>query len=999
MNFPLFHKSLETLHYRTEAPRSYFIPYSDRASALSGRRESSSEFTLLSGEWRFKYFGSFEDLRDEITSAQCDTSAFDKITVPSCWQTSFGKGYDVPLYSNLRYPFPVDPPFVPAENPTGVYFRDVKLTPEAGRRCYINFEGVSSCFYLFVNGTFCGYSQVSHSTGEFDITDKIINGANRFTVIVPKWCDGTYLEDQDFFRLSGIFRDVYLLTRPADNLSDLFIRQSFNDDYSACTLSLEALFRGTAQAEYELLSLGGATLSRGALSEKTDITVNSPALWNAEEPFLYTLLVFCGGEVIPFEIGLSHAQIKDGVFLLNGSRVVFRGVNRHDNNPDTGYALSEEELIRDIRLIKQANCNAVRTSHYPNDPRFPVLCARYGIYLVDEADLETHGMGYNTEREWDWTRWSLLSSSPEWRESYIDRARLLFERDKNSPAVLMWSLGNESGAGVNHRAMAQYIRSRKPDAIIHYENTHREFKAIPDGEDFSDVSDVESRMYAGVGYIESYLNDARNKKPFFMCEYVCSMSTGDVYDYFRFADEYSNFAGGCIWEFADHAINVPAPDGSARYYYGGDFGDDPNDGICCIDGLVYPDRSPRPGYYDMKKVYEPFRGSFSGGSVTVKNVRDFASLSDLYISWDVSADGELLKNGRIDDADIPSGGDKTYRLFEGGAFSERENCFLTLSFRYAQCMPFADKDSEAGFLQFELGKSYKKPSLKAGAVDYTDDGRLVTVNSGDCVYTVDKLLGKITDIKVNGTTVIYSPVELDIYRAPAYNGGSKGEWQLWRFDSINQHTYSTVITENPDGTVEIAADISLGSASRPPVIRLRAVYTFDCVGSFTVHLCGSVSQEAPLLPHLGLKLILSGEFSDVKYFGLGETETYPDRYRAARYGMYEKSVPDMLEHYIRPQENANRFGTRKLLLSSCDCFLAVSSLSHPDFSFKALPYDTAEIIGSQHDFDLDAPYDKTVLNIDWKVNAISENGELDVPKNSRNLGDKSFDFEFIFSIG
>ena len=992
MFFKEFHKDLSTFHYGTSEQRAYYIPYSDKASALTGTRENSKYFNLLSGEWKFRFYNSFEDLDKEIVSPALSLDGFDDITVPRCWQTYINRDYDKPLYSNLEYPFPTDPPFVPNENPCGVYFKDFEIAKES-KKYYINFEGVSSCFYLFVNGNFVGYSQISHSTSEFDITDVLIDGTNRICVIVVKWCDGSYLEDQDFFRLSGIFRDVYLLTRNPGHLNDISIKALLSDDFESCDIEITA--DNASSASYELLDINESIIASGTLSKECTINITNPILWNAEQPYLYTLLIYQANEIIPFKLGVKRIEIKDKMLLINGKQEILRGVNRHDNDPFTGYFVSYENMKRDIFLIKKANCNTIRTSHYPNDPRFYELCDQYGLYVVDEADLETHGMGYEVEGEWDWTRWSLLSNLPEWKSAYIDRAKLLYERDKNFPCVIMWSLGNESGVGVNHRTMAQYIRERDKNALIHYENSHKEFKAIPDGEDFSDISDVESRMYAGVGYIEEYLNDAKNEKPFFMCEYVCSMSTGDVYDYFKFADEYNNFSGGCIWEFSDHAIGVKDENGKVRYYYGGDFKDQPNNGICCIDGLVYPDRKPRPGYFDMKKVYEPFKGSFKNGILTLKNRRRFTSLDDLYAVWKVSSNGDVIDTGNINTLDIAPENEARLKLFDPNKYQDCKNCFLTLSFKQKEATPWASKDYEVGFLQFELGKfSNELPSKSSARIITEENDRFITMRADKTKIVFDKKYGRICELSVDGESLIKDDISFDIWRAPTYNGGSKDRWYLERFERIKQHTYSCDIIQNDENKVVINVSLSLGAHSSPPVIKMTALWSFFCDGTLTVSCSGKVRENAPLLPHLGLKLTMPKEFENVEYFGLGDKESYPDRNKAFKYDLYKTSATEMYEHYIRPQECSNRFGVRYASVENdAGVGIVFSAIDKIPFCFKAIHYDANDLIESKHDFELPET-DKTVLNIDWKVNAVSENSELDVPKNSRNLGDKSFDFGF-----
>ena len=989
MHFPEYHKSLDTLHFGTLAPRAYYIPYSDRATAVTTEREKSENFMLLSGEWKFRFFDTFEDLTQDVTLADFDFSQCDTIKVPRCWQMYTDRDYDKPLYSNLCYPFPTDPPHVPEENPCGVYMRDFDISVKQGERYYLNFEGVSSCFYLFINGKFVAYSQVSHQTSEIDVTDVIVDGTNRISVVVVKWCDGTYLEDQDFFRLSGIFRDVYILRRPEGHVFDIDVRTKLNADFSSCEISVALCAKGN----YSLLTADGAQVADGEFDGDFSFTLNNPLLWNAEQPNLYTLLIESRGEIIPLKIGVRSVTIENKVLKLNDKRFVLKGINRHDSHPENGYAVTIDEMKRELHLIKAANCNAIRTSHYPNDPRFLQMCSELGIYLVDEADIETHGMGYDTREDWDWVRWSYLSSSPDWKDAYVDRAARLYERDKNAPCVVMWSLGNESGAGVNLRAMAQYIKARDNTAIIHYENSHKEFKVIPEGEDFSDISDVESRMYPSAEYTEQYLKDENNTKPFYLCEYVCSVTTGDVYDYFRFADEYDNFCGGCIWEFCDHAVNVPDENGNARYYYGGDFGDIPNDGICCIDGLVYPDRTPRPGYYDMKKVYEPFVGEYADGAVTIKNRRDFVSLDDLYIVWNVAADGEVLLEGTTAELDIAAGEAATVKLFDAD-FSDKENCFLTLSFRYAKNREWEKKDYEAGFLQFELGKPQSKPTMADGKVDVCETERYVTAQANGAKIVYDKTFGRLCAFEKNGFSYIKKNSAFDLWRAPTYNCGDYYEWIAHQFDRVRQKTYSTAVSAGENGEVVISTQLSLGAHSRPPVVRMTATWKFDGSGRLSVELDGTVKENAPFLPHLGLLLVMPKDFENVNYFGLGEIDTYPGRDKAARFGRFNISVTDMYEHYVRPQECGNRFNTRVMEITNGKASLRVTSFGVNSFSFKALHHSTQDISSAKHDFELKEA-DATYLNLDGRVTTLSRSAEFDKPQFSKVFAEKTFKFGFV----
>ncbi|MBQ8182761.1 MAG: DUF4981 domain-containing protein [Clostridia bacterium] len=1001
MNFTAYHKSLESLHVGTLAPRAYFIPYDNLQDALSGDRNSSYYMTNLCGEWSFRYFKSFEDIDESLYAENTDCAPLHKVKVPGNFQLYDIEGIDNPLYSNLMYPFPTDPPHVPEDNPCAFYLKDFDVSQEMLERDnIITFEGVSSCFYLWINGSFAGYSQVSHCTSEFNISDFLKEGTNRIAVLVVKWCDGSYLEDQDYFRLSGIFREVYILSRNKTRLEDVFIKQNFNDDFSLCTLKVECKLTADCPVLYGIAAPDGSVIAQGESDKSTfDITINNPLMWNDEKPYVYQCFLTVEDEIIPLQLALRKVEIKNKKLLVNGKAVKLRGINRHDSSAENGYAVTLDEMKRDLFVLKKANVNAIRTSHYPNDPRFYELGEALGFYFIDEADIETHGMGYNTASDWDWTRWSMLSTVPEWKAAYVDRAARLFERDKNHGSVIMWSLGNESGCGVNHRAMREYIKSRDENAIVHYENSHLEFKAVPEGECFADISDVESRMYADVDYIDAYLNNEKYNKPFYMCEYVCASTTGDVYDYWELVDKYDNFCGGCIWELTDHAVNIPDENGNARYYYGGDFGDFPNDGICCIDGLVFPDRSPRPGYYDMKKVYEPFRGSFKDGELTVKSVRYFEALSDLSLRWTLSQNGKIVAEGSVDTLDIEPQSEKTFKLFEKDAYSLKGDCFVTASICQNNATVWAEKGYEVGFLQFELPSKKEEKPVAYYDITATQTDRFVTISCGESEYTFDKPYGRICSIKKNDKELLCEPVKFKMWRAPSYNQGSVDEWRANHLHHIAQKTYATRVNEN-DECVIIKSDIALGGPANPPILKGTVTYKFCADGGVEISVKGDIRENAPLLPRLGLELLMKEENEDITYFGLGGTcETYPDRYKAAKYGEYTLTVNDNFVHYIRPQENSSHFKTRRVTIGKKGgSAIYVEGLGDTkEFSFNASHYSAEQLTDVKHDFELvKEPY--TIVNIDGRFNAISESSLLDNDENNRLFDEKHVDFGFRFKV-
>ncbi|MBR0535702.1 MAG: DUF4981 domain-containing protein [Clostridia bacterium] len=1001
MEFKEYHKNLENLHVGTEKPRAYFIPYDSLEDALSGDRNKSYYLTNLSGEWKFKYFESFEDFDYEICESDFDTTSLDKVPVPGVVQLyGLPEITDSPLYSNLKYPFSVDPPHVPDENPCAFHTRNFEVSAEMLERDnIITFEGVSSCFYLWINGSFVGYSQVTHCTSEFNVSQYLKEGTNTISVLVVKWCDGSYLEDQDYFRYTGIFREVYILSRNKVRLSDVYIRQAVSEDLSSCTLTVECELTDKAPVLYGLVAPGGNIINNGESADSTfTLEIHKPLLWNDEKPYVYTLFLTVEDEIIPFQLALRRYEIKDKMLLVNNKPIKLKGINRHDSSPDTGYAVDMAHMTRDLLMMKRANVNAIRTSHYPNDPRFYDMAEALGFYLIDEADIETHGMGFNTDTDWDWMRWSRLSTIEEWREAYVDRAARLFERDKNHGSVLMWSLGNESGCGYNHRAMREYIKNRDANSIVHYENAHLQFTAVPEGESWADISDVESRMYPGYQYTIDYLKNPEYTKPFYMCEYVDSVTTGDVYPFWELVDANDNFCGGCIWEWCDHNVNIPDENGNPRYFYGGDFGDFPNDNICCLDGLVFSDRRERPGYYDMKKVYEPFRSTFKDGVLTIKSVRYFENLKDLSLKWVLSQNGEAVADGEISSLDIAPQSEKSYDLFKLSDYELCGDCFLTATVHQKNATPWAEANYEIGFMQFEIPAQVKKLNPKKSPLILAETGRFATISCDRTEYYFDKVYGRIHGISKNGKDITKEPAKFKIWHAPTYNVGSYNEWVANHLDHIYQKTYSVDIASS-ETEIVIKTRIALGGPANPPILKADVDYIFRDDATMEIRFHGDIRENAPTLPRLGIELILLEECEDIKYFGLGEIETYPDKYQAARFGEYELTVTENFVHYVRPQENSSHYKTRRACVGKKGAYgiFVEGTEGTKDFSFNASHISAEQLTKVKHDFEL-RNEGKTFFNIDARFTALSEWEELDNDENNRVFNDKQIEFNFKLSV-
>ena len=987
-----YHQNQHILHVGCEAPRAYFVPYHDERTARKGNRAASNRLVNLCGDWDFTFYKSIRDLPD--FTAEDFTAESQKLNVPRSWQTMLDRGYDTPNYVNVVYPINVDPPFVPDDNPCGLYSRTVNLHPAMlEKSIYINFEGVDSCFYLYVNGNFVGYSQVSHMTSELEITKYLKAGENLIQVVVLKWCDGTYLEDQDKYRWSGIFREVFLLLRDPVHVTDVFLHPTLNEDYTLGTCAVEIQVNGEAEVAYKLLCPGGTEVASGRAvvngQGTIEMTVENPELWSDETPNLYTLLLTCGGEVLVFRPGFRDVQIRDGVLYFNGQKIKLKGVNRHDSHPYLGSATPLDHMIRDLMIMKRHNVNTIRTSHYPNDPRFTALCDEYGFYVVDETDLETHGMACVGN-------WDGLTDSEEWTEAYVDRVARLFERDKNHPCVLMWSLGNESGIGRNQRKMTEYVRSRDPKALVHCEDATRrtsdrlrgEFKGKTDEEIGTalecDYVDVESRMYPAISETrEMYFDRRVYTKPLFLCEYSHAMGNGpgDLKAYWDLIYAEDRFLGGCVWEFTDHSVAIgDNPLADPHYTYGGDFGDTPNDGNFCVDGLVYPDRRPHTGLMEYKQVIKPFCvESFDAetGKLTVKNLRCFTDLSDLDFIWTVECNGEAVACGR---ANLPvEPRDTAELIIPAEAWAVEGERYITLTAVQNTPTPWAEIGFEVGFAQIAIPAERKPPVPMAetmspyAAISHTVTADAITVTTATTTYTIDRYKGLITSIVDQGKELLTSPVTPTVWRAPTDNdSGVRHQWQDAHYHEATTKCYECGVTDSDDRSVTITAKLSLGGPVSRSILSMTAVYTAYAEGGIRLDIHAAVREGFPYLPRFGVQFLMPEESEYLSYFGRGPVESYQDKRHASRQGLFKTTVSDHFEHYVRPQENMAHADTRWMMISSVAGHGLLAVTTGEDFSFNCSHFTPHQIMNTRHDYEL-TPMKETCVNLDTMQSGVGSN--------------------------
>jgi beta-galactosidase len=962
------------LHVNCEKPHAYFIPYESEAKAKKGIRGSSKFYKSLNGVWKFKYHESVNLAEDGFYAQNYDAAGWDNLIVPSNWQMH---GYDKPHYTNVNYPYPCDPPFVPDNNPAGLFVRDFNLDKAEGKDVYLVFEGVNSCFYVWVNGTWVGYSQVSHMTSEFNIGQYLKPGQNRLAVMVLKWCDGSYLEDQDMWRLSGIFREVYLLTRSKTHISDLFVKTVLNDSYEEGTLKCEIELSDNISSkvravlkdihEEVLFDQAADMKSKGILEFK----VASPELWSAETPNLYELYLYLGDEVLLQKVGFRDIRIKDGVMLINGRAVKFKGVNRHDSHPELGHTIPLYHMKNDLLIMKRHNVNAVRTSHYPNDPRFTGLCDELGFYVIDEADLECHGAGPAGNMD-------MLSRDPLFEKAYMDRMQRMVERDKNHASIVMWSLGNESGYGENHMKMAEWAKARDNSRLIHYEG------ATGWGKNGMDTSciDVYSRMYPSIADMEDLLlRDKTEKRPYVLCEYCHAMGNGpgDLKDYWDLMYKYPRFAGAFVWEWTDHTVKTKTPDGTEFHAYGGDFGDQPNDGNFCMDGLVYPDRTPHTGLLELKNVIAPVRTEavdLTTGKVKITNLLDFVNLSQLVLNWKVEKDGEVIDRGEMEELAIAPHKSKTVTLPYSLPEKTDGRYFLTVCYNQVTDTEWAEKGYEVAFTQFELPVvkvekaavvMAEMPSLR---VERTKNE--IIIAGSDFRYTFSLQYGSFTGMEYNGVPMINEKPVFSVWRAPTDNDRNiVSKWREEGYDRLDTKTYAVQVTSEDAQHVTICSEFSLGGYIKKPILRGKACWTVYGSGDILLDTQVKVREDLPFLPRFGLKLAMPKGNEAVEYFGYGPHESYIDKRRSTQKSRYENTVDGMHENYLMPQENGSHYSTEWAALTNT-LGMGLLFIGMDDFSFHASHYTPEDLTKAMHPHEL-IRRDETIVHLDYMNSGVGSN--------------------------
>ena len=1028
-----YHKDPAALHIGTLPQRCYYVPSSQYCPGQE--REESDRFTSLNGEWEFLYCATDEELPEDLFSNRATdagataagataagaTAAGDLLTgggmdiiqVPSCWQT---QGYDRHQYTNVKYPIPCDPPHVPEENPCALYRRAFTFKNDGMRRTLV-FEGADSCLYVYLNGEFAGYSQISHMMSEFDITDALREGENTLAVVVYKWSTETYVEDQDKLRMSGLFRDVYMLARPQGHVFDYTVSQSFTADYSRAMIDIQAVYSGdVASAVCKLTGPGGSIAAEGSFDSGTlRLTLNGPLLWTAETPNLYTLLIETDDgvncETISDLIGLRKVSIQDGILQINDKPVRLKGVNRHDSDPETGYTISRDQMLTDLRLMKEYNVNAVRTSHYPNAPLFYELCDRYGFYVIDEADFEAHGVESNMGDVWEGdpamrgrpdTK-GLIAGMPEYCATIVDRSARMVMRDKNRACVICWSLGNEGFWGDNMIAAAEAVRELDPSRPRHYE------RISPDEKGYSaeeGLLSFVSRMYPPVAWCEEFFRDPKETRPLLLVEYSHAMGNGpgDLEDYYQVMEENPRFCGGFVWEWCDHAVYAgETADSRAKYLYGGDFGEFPHDGNFCVDGLVYPDRRPHSGLRELGNVLRPIRAEVNcDGILILHNKLDFLDAGTEYsLRWELSLNGDVIQTGEQACPSIPARGSAPVTIPYVSPLREGK-LYLRLIYVARHASGLLPAGSIAGFDQVALNTvpalirqdavpEHIPAQKNIPPLSFTRDQGMINISGsgGAFVYTFSCRLAQFTSLRAGGHELLNSPVRYNIWRAPTDNERLvKNVWYSWHYHRAVTQVYS-VDVKAESGNVVISTKSALTAPGITRFITIETDWTVTADGSVIWDIKAERNSITPFLPRFGLMFDLREDMRNIEYTGFGPYESYIDKHRASWYGKFTASVEELWEDYIKPQENGSRWGCDSLSISSDEGVLL--HIKSDGFCFNASRYSPWEITGAGHNFDL-SPGCRTILCIDSAQSGVGSNSCGPVLMKQYRLDAESIDF-------
>ncbi len=948
----------------TEKPHSTFIPYFDFKS-FSWKYPKNCLF--LNGKWKFYLAKNPFELPEGFHSKDFDDSAWNDIDVPSNWEL---QGYDKPIYTNIVYPFKVNPPHVSTDyNPTGIYRKKIFISKNLlNEELFIHFEGVRSFLKLWINGEEVGFSKDSCTPAEFRVTKFLKEGENVIAALVLKWCDASYLEDQDMWWFAGIYRDVYLYTLPKCHIWDIFLRTDLDENYENAKLFVDVQIRNlgdTSCTDALDLVLFDPTDKQSLLCQKnitlepnSDKTVSfwfdieKPMKWSHETPNLYVLSVKFGKDEKKVNFGFRKIEIKDGKLWINGKSFYVKGVNRHEFDPDKGHSVPVERMIQDIRLMKQCNINTVRTSHYPNQTRWYDLCDYFGLYVIDEANIESHGIGWDPQ--------VTLARKEEWKDAHVDRVKRMVERDKNHVCVIFWSLGNEAGDGENFEQAALWIKSRDNTRFVHY--CPHGTTGFADGHHL----DIVSTMYPPIEKLIKY-SVSNPKRPLLMCEYAHAMgnSVGNLKDYWDVIEMHPNLCGGCIWDWVDQGIRKYDPDGKQFWAYGGDFKDEPNDGNFCCNGIVLPDRTVEPEYYEVKKIYQNIKiNKLSNDTYEIENNYIFTNLDQFEGTWLVRADGEIVEKKSFT-VNVPPGHKTTVKLPVNPSKDDREY-FLEINFSLKQDLPWAEKGHVVAWEQFKLKEPVfyhvKRDSL---FFEVSEDGHSYFVKGKDFTVTFSKFSGTIEQINYSSTNLLVSPLVPNFWRVPIDNDiGNKMPERLaiWKKASYERKLHK-LHTEHRENRFTLCSEYQLPGGSWDYL-----TFTVFSTGEILVDHTIIPEDGLPELPRFGIQFKTTSALKRVKWYGAGPHETYWDRKHSGLIALHQLASDSLVHYYVRPQETGNRTDVRYFKIYD-ENNLGLMICGIPTVDFSIWPFSMEDLENAKHVNELEKK-DFLTINVDYKQTGV-----------------------------
>lgn len=962
--------------------RAHFLTFPSKEKALLNNNRYTHAFKNLNGIWKFMFLDAPEYSPEGFFNSDFDVTKMDDITVPGNWQL---QGYGKMHYSDLWYNFPINPPYVPTENPTGIYKRTFFVEESyRDKKIIIRFCGVDSAYHLWINGKEVGYSKVARNESEFDITDLIrVGEENDVTVRVYQWSDGTYLEDQDMWWESGIFRDVELIGVPKDGINDYKVIADLDDEYKNGIFKVEAFLRTTKEVNvtFELVDAGENTVFTKTVVAKEgkaciDEVIADVNHWTAETPYLYKLFMTVEDngqivEVIPQNVGFRNIRLNGETFLVNGVAIKFKGVNRHDYSPQNGRVVSREEIEKDIILMKQFNINAIRTSHYPNSYYLYDLCDEYGMYLIAETDLECHGFELTGDYKW-------ITDDPSWELAYVSRMTRMIERDKNHPAIIFWSLGNESAFGCNFRKMTDVAHEMDPTRLVHYEG------------DFDvESADVYSTMYTWIEnpkkpYLMKDIIE-KSKKPHIHCEYCHAMGNGpgNLKDYQDLVYAHDKLQGGFVWEWFDHGIESFTESGEKYYRYGGDFGDDPSNKDFCIDGLIMPDRTPSPGLYEYKKVIEPITTTavdIQKGIINLLSRYDFANLDRFNLVYKVMEDDVILQTGFMAVPSIEARANKDITLpYNLSAIKVKPGAhyYVNISYQLREDTRYASSGHELATAQFEL-PLYKEGIVvrPEGILNVEKEHTTLHVKGANFSLDFNLVNGNLMNIVRDGMQVLSKGPRLTLWRAPISNDMEIIDKLKKVYFLHLEHEVVMNIDYHMEGNIlKVEVDTINSTTNSAWHFKTKYVYTVCPSGDILIDVEGTPSGRVDLapdmLPRIGVSMHLDKSMEHVRYFGMGPGENYADSKEAAQMGLYANTVDGLFTNYVIPQENGNHMGCKWVSMTN-DRGMGLLASTEGDFNFSASWYEDKDLDDAKHTCDL-VKRDYIVFNVDYKQNALGTN--------------------------